>query len=502
MISGTFLIFLLFLAPIVGVMVCALPLNGKAAMRTSAFVSAFECAVAAFLWYAKGNVPRMFGCGDVLFLDTLSLYHVSLVAVVFLFSSIYAVGYFASDIKSGLFDRASARRFGMLWNGFLAVLMAVLCSNNMGLLWISLEASTLVSALLILTRGKPASVEAMWKYLILCSVGIAFAFVGTLLLSVAARGATSAATGSLLWTTLSDNAVSLNGNVACAAFIFALVGFGTKAGLAPMHTWLPDAHSQAPTPVSAVFSGVMLSCAMYCIMRYLSICEPAMGFSGRPHAMLIGFGLLSIAAAAVFIPFQKNIKRFLAYSSVEHIGIVALGLGLGGLGTVAALFHTLNHSMAKPLAFFSAGNLARQYDSHDMHAVSGAVSKNRLWGGAFLAAVLALAGMAPFAVFMSEFQIVKATVDTGRYIQLALFLAGAIVVFASATRHAIAVSLGNAPSHVSRYNPRAPDYAVVGMCLIAMLAFGLWMPDWLKSTLQQAAIIIENRAALPWSLVP
>jgi hydrogenase-4 component F len=158
--------------------------------------------------------------------------------------------------------------------------------------------------------------------------------------------------------------------------------------------------------------------------------------------------------------------------------------------------------MAKPLAFFSAGNLARQYKSHDMHDISGAVSKNRLWGGAFLAAVLALAGMAPFAVFMSEFQIVKATLDTGRYVQLALFLAGAIVVFASASRHAIAVSLGTTPSHVVRYTPRATDYAIVCICLVAMLVFGLWMPEWLKSTLQQAALIIENRAALPWSIVP
>jgi hydrogenase-4 component F len=501
--SGDIIIGGLFAVPVIGMLVCCLPMAGRAYLRTAAAVAACQCAVVAAVCITRPLTHRIFAFDNNLFLDTLSLYHAGLVSIVFLLSSFYSLTYFSDGIDRGTFTAKRAQRFALIWNGFLTALIGVLCSNNLGLLWICLEATTLVSALLIMTDGQRASIEAMWKYLLLCSVGIAFAFVGTLLLSVAARNASFSPRESLLWTALYERAGILDGRIMCAAFIFILVGFGTKAGLAPMHTWLPDAHSQAPTPVSAVFSGIMLNCALYCIMRYLPLCEAAMGWTGKPHAMLIVFGLLSILVAAVFIPAQKNIKRLLAYHSVEHMGIIALGLGLGGFGTFAALFHTLNHSISKILAFFSAGRLAHHYGTYDMSAMKGGIASNPLWGTAFFTAILALIGVAPFSVFMSELQLVKASIDVGKILPLAVFLFGAIVVFVSALKHAIDVSFGaNVLSAPAAREARASktasirEAAIVAVCGGLLLSFGLLLPRWYVDILTNAANIVEGAGHL------
>jgi hydrogenase-4 component F len=497
MISGTLLICSLFVPPLAGLLACLMPFGSRAVLRINAAVAGVQCFIVAVIYAHTGNTGRIFAFGNNLFIDALSLYHIALVALVFFLSSVYSLSFFTEDIDRGTFGPQRAKRFGLLWNGFFAILTAVLCSNNLGILWICLEATTLISALLILTDGHPASIEAMWKYLLLCSVGIAFAFVGTLLLSIAARGAMIPPGETLLWTSLSDKVGMLDGRIMCAAFIFVLVGFGTKAGLAPMHTWLPDAHSQAPTPVSSIFSGIMLNCALYCIMRYLPLCEASMGWRGRPHAMLIVFGLLSIIVAAVFIPAQKNIKRFLAYCSVEHMGIIALGLGLGGLGTFAALFHTLNHSVSKTLAFFSAGRLARQYGTYDMTVMKGAMKANPFWGSAFFMSLLVLAGVAPFSVFMSEFLLVKASVDTGKFLELAVFFFGSIVVFISIIRYAIRVSMGPSNSGQNKPSVFLRDFVIFIICAALLLGLGFFMPKEYAGLLQNASCIVEGVQNLP-----
>ncbi|MDD5674572.1 MAG: proton-conducting transporter membrane subunit [Chitinivibrionales bacterium] len=489
-------IYLLFLPPLLGMLICTLRLSARAALGAAVATGVLECLAAAQCLAALHGNARLFAAGGQLFVDALSGYHLALVALVFCVTSIYARGYFAADIATGKFRAAQAQRYGLLYHGFLAMLVLVLTANNMGLLWIALEATTLVSALLILTDGKPASLEAMWKYLIICSVGIALAFVGTLLLSVAARGADPGGARAFFWTTLIDHAAQLNPGIMLAAFVFALIGFGTKAGLAPMHTWLPDAHSQAPTPVSAVFSGVMLNCALYGIMRYLPLTEDSLGSSMRAHHLLLVFGLVSIVVAAIFIPAQHDIKRLLAYSSVEHIGIIAVGLGLGGVGTIAALFHTLNHSLAKTLAFFSAGRLAETYGTHDMRLIKGASRASPLWGGGFLVSILALVGMAPFSIFMSELLIVKTALQAKALITLVIFCGGALIVFVSALKHAMDVSLGSSGREITPLRPSASD-AIMVVGFTALLAVtGLWLPHWYLSLLDTMKNIIEH-APLP-----
>jgi hydrogenase-4 component F len=330
-------------------------------------------------------------------------------------------------------------------------------------------------------------------------VGVAFAFIGTLLIGAAAGQAHLPAADALLWTRLRDVAPTLNPALLKMAFIFLLIGYGTKAGLAPMHNWLPDAHSQAPAPVSAVFSGFLLNSALYCILRCLPLVEAATGNVGWASGLLTLVGLVSILVAAAFILFQRDAKRLLAYSSVEHMGIIALGVGLGGVGVFAAMFHVLNHSLCKPLAFFSAGRLGQRFGTHDLGALAGAARSAPLWGGGLFVSLLALVGVAPFAIFMSEFLMLKAAVDKGDFVVMTLFLTGISIVFVAALRYAIAAAWGkSAEQSAPASKPPAfekstlIEKALVWTPLGLLLVVGLWMPDFLRGAMTQAAGIITG----------
>ena len=275
----------------------------------------------------------------------------------------------------------------------------------------------------------------------MCSVGVALAFAGILLLAAAASASLSGQ-DSLLWTRLMNPSVAINPMLVKVAFLFLVVGFGTKAGLAPLHSWLPDAHSQAPAPVSAMFSGFLLNTALYCILRCLPLVEAATGNAGWGREILVVLGILSILVAAAFIVGQHDVKRLLAYHSVEHLGIIAIGVGVGGLGIWAALFHTLNHSVCKTLSFFCAGMLGQTYGTHDMRRMTGVVRDSPVWGSGLIGSLLALIGVAPFALFLSEFLILKAALNAGAYVTAALFLTGLGIVFIGALGHAISMAWG------------------------------------------------------------
>jgi hydrogenase-4 component F len=439
----------------------------------------------------------VFTASNWLFLDGLSAYHYLVMLLIYCLSSAYAWVYFGEELRQGHFTRKQARLFSGLWCLSFAAMSLVLFSNNLGVMWVGVEATTLITAFLICIHVSRESMEAMWKYIVICSVGIAFAFMGTLLAAASAKGLGLASYDALLWTVLHENAQRLDPKLIKAAFIFLLVGYGTKAGLSPMHSWLPDAHSKAPAPVSAIFSGFMLNAALYCIMRYIPITESATGNAGWGLNLLTGFGLLSIAVAAVFILFQKDLKRLLAYHSVEHLGIIALGLGLGGLGTFAALFHTLNHSLCKSLSFFAAGRLGQMFGSYDMEKMSGSLRVSPLWGGAIFGSILALIGIAPFALFMSELQLVKAAVDSSSVVALILFLAGSGIVFVGALQHAIPLAWGK-PKGMLKPPPlrfTTLEALIVVIPLALLLALGIWLPESLITVLSRAAGILQP--ALP-----
>jgi hydrogenase-4 component F len=336
----------------------------------------------------------------------------------------------------------------------------------------------------------------MWKYVLICSVGIGFAFMGTLLMAAAAARLNLDERQVMLWTTLRSQAAFLDPLLVKTAFLFLLTGYGVKAGLAPLHNWLPDAHSQAPAPVSALFSGFMLNAALYCILRWLPIAESAAGASGWGRELLAFFGLLSVLVAAGFVLFQSNIKRLLAYCSVEHIGIVALGVGLGGSGVFAGLFHAFNHSLAKTLSFCAAGRLGQKAGSHEMERLAGTSTHSPFWGLLLTISFLALIGCAPFAVFFSELLTLKAALEAKAYWTAGLLLVGIGFIFIVMLRRIVELAWGRSAVPAA---PDRPGDVTLGwgakFLLVLLTAFvllpGLWLPEAARNFLNQAADIVD-----------
>jgi hydrogenase-4 component F len=482
----------MLLVAMVGALTCLALRQPRQVLRTIVGVSAVEMVLAANLWATVLGSGAVTAAGQWFYIDAFSSFHLVVLSLVFLLSSAFAGVYFNNGHSDQAFTLPIARRFGALWLGSLTAMMLVLMSNNLGIMWVGMEATTLLSAFLISLYPSRLSLEAMWKYLIICSIGIAFAFMGTVLAAASIQSPTGAPVDALFWTNLASAETQLDPTLMKFAFIFILVGYGTKTGLAPIHSWLPDAHSQAPTPVSAMFSGFLLNTALYCIMRFVPPVQHALG-GNFASGLLIFFGTLSILVAAGFIVFQQDAKRLLAYHSVEHLGIITLGFGLGPLGAFAALFHTLNHSVCKSLAFFAVGRLGQEFGSHEMHKLSGALRADRLWGVALLGSVLALIGAAPFSVFMSEYQLLRAGARAGAWIVLALFLAASSVVFVSALRHLIDMAFGAPKAAVSPAGGGTAAVAIVVSAMGLLLLLGLWMPLWFSGAIGSAAAVLSTR---------
>ena len=359
--------------------------------------------VTAALWMSPAPSPAP---GALFGVDPLGLLVLTTISVVFLGAAVYSVPY----LLHGAHDAAiPPRRFVpyLLW--FLATMSLVTLTQHLALLWAAVEATTLATAPLIYYYRRPAALEAAWKYLLLCSVGIALALLGVFFLGIAAS-ASPGRPPALTVSGLSAVAATMSRPWLKAAFVLALVGFGTKMGLVPLHTWLPDAHSQAPSPVSALLSGALLNCAMLAIMRVYQVCL-ASGDAAFARSMLVTLGFVSVAVATAFLVRQTDYKRLLAYSSVENMGIVALGIGLGGGATYGALFQAVNHSVCKAGLFLLAGNVLREYTTTAAAGVRGAWRRLPLSGALLITLVLAIGGSPPFGPFWSKFIIFRAALD-------------------------------------------------------------------------------------------
>ncbi len=426
--------------------------------------------------------------GDVFYVDGLgALLTVVIVLVTFL-AAVYSIGYLRRDITHG---KVSADRLGWYYLCYHAFVWTMLVSgmvNNLGLLWAAIEATTIISALLVGFYRSREALEAAWKYLVLCTVGITFALFGVLLTYYASIHALGEEAG-LSWTTLVSHASELDPGLMKLAFVFVLIGFGTKAGFAPLHNWLPDAHSQAPSPVSAVLSGVLLKCGLYGVLRFYLIASGAVGpeFSSR---LLLGFGLVSVIVAVPFILVQTDLKRLLAYHSVEHIGLIAVAIGLGGpLGLYAGLLHVFNHAMAKALLFFVAGNLSQRYGTTQMSRIRNAIQAMPLTGTLLLLGTFAITGVPPFAIFVTEFGIVGAGFAQGNVaVAVALVIALAIV-FAGAFGHALDMALGRPRLRLDPMliGPLGAVALVVPAALIIL--FGVYVPPPVSQAVHQVVTL-------------
>ena len=350
----------------------------------------------ASLW--RSDLPAT--SAGLIGMDALGLLVLSLVSLLFFAASVYSVPY----LLDGTHDEAAApQRFVPCLLAFLAAMSLVTVSRNLALLWAAVEATTLASAPLIYFYRRPGSLEATWKYLLICSVGIALALLGTFFLGVASTTATGQAPGLGIDDVLAV-APSLNHRWLHAAFVLVLVGYGTKIGLAPLHTWLPDAHSQAPSPVSALLSGALLNCALLGLLRFYTICVAA-GDAAFAQRLLLVLGFASLLVGAALLLGQRDYKRLLAYSSVENMGVIAVGLGVAGTATYGALLHVVNHSLVKAALFLLAGNVLRAYGTTTAADVRGA--RRRLPASAVLLtlAAFAIGGSPPFGPFVSEISI-------------------------------------------------------------------------------------------------
>ncbi len=484
---------ILVLIPALCAGICLSLRSQRAIMRFCAIGTLVVAAVAAKAVCTVFRQGPLFAAGNWFMLDALSAYHMAVMMIIFSLSSLYSISYFRKEIELQTLTIRLARRYGGLWFGALAAMVLVLISNNLGIMWVGIEATTLLTAFLICLHASPGALEAMWKYLLMCSVGVAVAFIGTLLIVASTSQAGLHGTEALLWTNLRDAVPKLNQVMLKAGFLFLVIGYGTKAGLAPMHNWLPDAHSQAPAPVSAIFSGFLLNAAFYCILRCLPLVEAATGNTGWGRSILVVFGILSILVGAVFIVAQSDLKRMLAYSSMEHLGIIALGVGLGGFGAVAALFHLFNHSLCKSFSFCCAGRMGQIYGTHDMRRMTRMLQVSPVWGTGLLIGLLTLIGVAPFAIFISEFLILKTAMDIGYYWVAVLFLIGIGIVFIGVLRHAISMAWEPSTDNINTQKTCWMEGALVFGPLAVLLALGVWLPQPLMNILTQAAQILGGK---------
>jgi hydrogenase-4 component F len=407
------------------------------------------------------------------------------VSLLYFLSGIYAVGYL------GYRGDWNNRTFTSCLLAFLGVMTLVVWSHHLGLMWVAIEATTLLTAPLIYFNRTPRSIEATWKYLLVCSVGIALALLGSFFLAYASfhQGLES----SLLFEDLLGHARLLSKPWLHMAFVLLLVGYGTKMGLAPVHTWKPDAYGEAPGIVGTLLAGGLTNCAFLAILRihHVMVAAGEGAYSGK---LLVFLGLLSMAVAGVMMIGQRDIKRMLAYSSVEHMGILVLGLGLGGLGTFGALLHLVNNALAKGVLFLSAGSLRRAYDSKSTDEISGAMRRLPLSGTLFLLGFIAITGSPPFGPFVSEFTILNAAFQNGRFLSGGLFLLFLLIVFMGMGGTVLQAVQGR-PGFRSKRIPYR-DSLLTGAPVVALLALslllGLWIPAPLRTMLDQAAHFVES----------
>jgi hydrogenase-4 component F len=417
-------------------------------------------------------------------LDPTSKLILALLSVLYFICSFHVPGYVGGEPEHP--NRAFCA--GLLV--FLAMMTLVVHAQHLGLMWVGVEATTLASAPLIYFHRDPRALEATWKYLLICSVGIALALLGSFFLAYSALRAGLHPT--LVFDEVVGQAPLLSKPWLHSAFILAFIGYGTKMGLAPMHTWLPDAHSEAPSPVSAMLSGALLNCAFLAILRFYKVCVAA-GDADFARETMVVAGLFSMAVASVFMVRQKDFKRMLAYSSVEHMGILVLGIGIGGAGVFGSLLHVLNNGLTKGALFLTAGNIHRAYGSKTTDDVRGTLQRLPISGALFLAGFFAITGSPPFGPFLSEFTILNAAISGGHHLIAGLFLLMLVIVFVGMGATVLAVVQGKPSEKASATTFRdglwSTGPGIVLMAIVLML--GVYIPRPLDALIRDAALALE-----------
>ncbi|WP_413933623.1 hydrogenase 4 subunit F [Nitrospira sp. BLG_1] len=450
--------------------------------------------------------------GELVYLDALSTFILFIIGVVGLACSFYMRSYMDEQVARGVIAPSQLNQFFFLFHMFLLAMVIATIANSVGIQWVAIEATTLATTFLIAFWKRRESLEAGWKYLILCSVGISLALFGVVLLYYSSLHVLSDASQGLNVTALLPVADRLNPQVLKLAFIFILVGYGTKVGLVPMHSWLPDAYTEAPAPVVAMLAGVLEVVAAYAILRVRVIVDHAVPFAFAGELLTL-LGFASLVTAAFFILIQHNYKRLFAYSSIEHMGIAMIGFGIGGpLGTFGGLFHLMNHALAKSMAFFAAGNIHRRFRTVEIEHVQGLAMAQPWTATALMISGLALSALPPFAAFPSEVQILTALASQGvpgmefagtsgmvtvalsdqfsRVALVSVFLIAAVLSFGGLLYRITGMVWGTPSEGIVCGERWTLGHLPIILLTVALIGFSVFLPQPIKELLEQATSIL------------
>ncbi|MBF0516999.1 MAG: hydrogenase 4 subunit F [Nitrospirae bacterium] len=480
-------ILILLITPFIAALVLAFIGDRRLAPVINIFCSFLTFMVSVALAIEVYNCGAITAGGKFFFVDAFSVYLSVLTAFVSMTTAVFSRGYMQREREHGRVGKVRMRFYHAMFQMFIFAMLLSLLSNNIGVLWISMELATLSTVLLVSLYRTPNAIEAAWKYFILCGVGIAQALFGTVLLYFAAEKVMGEGAEALLWTNLIAVSGKLEPTGLSLAFVFLVVGYGTKVGLVPLHNWLPDAHSEGPTPISAVLSGLLLNVALYALVR----CKVLVDGSTHTHYagdIMMGFGIVSIVVAAFSILRQKDIKRMFSYSSVEHMGIATFAFGLGGAtATFGALLHMLMHSLTKSSIFFTVGHACQMHQSQEIAKIKGLFKSNPFVGWTLILGAMAIAGMPPFGVFTSEFLILTAAI---KHVPLLvpLILIGLSVAFAGLLRKVQYMVSGDISSY-SKPVEAARTPVTLHMALVLALAF--YMPNFLNKWFHAAVELLK-----------
>ena len=472
--------------PLATSLLLALVGHRRGAAEINATGSLLTLIAASFLTVQVMSDGPLLLFDEQFFVDSLNVFLIALTALVGFTTSLFSRPYMRIEHDHGRLSVGRLRLYHSMFHLFMCTMLTALSTNNLGILWVAMEAATLTTVLLVALYRTPASLEAAWKYFILCGVGIAQALFGTILLYFAAERVLGQEGGALLWTHLDAVKTQLEPTVLSLAFVFLLVGYGTKTGLVPLHNWLPDAHAEGPTPVSAVLSGLLLNVALYAILRSKVLVDGALPthFAGN---LMMGFGLLTVVVAAFYLSRQKDVKRLFGYSSIEHMGLITFAFGMGGpVANFAGLLHMTVHSLTKSAIFFAVGHAAQKAGTQVIDDIKGLIKHSPAIGWGLMLGSLAILGMPPFGVFTSEFMILTTAIK--HYPWATPFLLVALGVAFAAMFGKVQGMVFGEPS-VRRLQHR-PALLPVFVHLGLVLMLGLWIPPYLADWYRQAAKLI------------
>ena len=471
---------LILIVPVGGIVLLAIIPRYRIGAWLNVALSATAFAGSCVLFIAPMQAGKFF------LVDSFNIYLVALNTFVGLTTSIFSASYIAHELEQENLTRGYLRFYHALYQAMMTAMSLALLSNNLGLMWVGIEVATLSTVVMVGIYRTPQAIEAAWEYFILGSVGIALAFFGTILLYLTAQQVLGEGVPALTWSLLVSNSGSFDPALLSLAFVFLLAGYGTKVGLAPLHAWLPDAHAEGPTPISAVLSGLLLNVALYAVLR-IKMIMAGNADAIPPGPIMMLMGLTSLIFAAIMLYRRRDIKRLFAYSSIEHMGIITFAFGMGGpLANFAGLLHMTMHSLTKSGIFFAVGHIAQAKGTQRMAGITGLAKSHPVLAWALGIGTIAIAGVPPFGVFTSEFLVITTTFARQPFLALVLAL-GILIAFGALLMHLQNMLFGEpqgAPHKVSA--SAVPMFVHLALVLLA----GLWLPQILVDWFQQVARLL------------